>query len=132
MFLLQMRSYRAISRRWVMVYGYYWTFNWIHYIKQLTSNWGLEDVEVNGDTVGQSTWRKDKNWVEIYDGDIVKWKQAPWWIIELDNTEYICLIERDRTWRSCKQNKDHVWFTFASEHIEVIWNEFQNPELLKS
>jgi len=79
----------------------------------------------------QYTWLKDKNWNPIYEWDIVKRRQKDWGIIEADNNEYICFIDWFMNWWACRKNRDHCWFTFWWEHIEVIWNIFESPELIQ-
>jgi len=81
--------------------------------------------------VMQYTWLKDKNWNPIYEWDIVKRRQKDWGIIEADNNEYICFIDWFMNWWACRKNRDHCWFTFWWEHIEVIWNIFESPELIQ-
>jgi len=76
---------------------------------------------------------KDKNNKEIYEGDIVKYKE----ITECGEkiTEKICVVEctkygftpfifeRD-IWKDC-------WYTIKISDIEIIGNIYENPELLK-
>lgn len=78
--------------------------------------------------INQYTGLKDKNWVEIYENDIVDWKQS-----EPSNYE-IQFIE----WWFCLTRPELEWYTtdISSVYpsywcqIEVIWNIYENPELL--
>lgn len=82
---------------------------------------------------GKFTWLQDKNWVEIYEGDIVNREYHnlstyPWlWIVEMwcweDSDWYSHGVWYGwKAWQSSLE--DLIW------EWEVIWNIYENPELL--
>jgi len=106
------------------------------YILWGTINGAPNQIEVDPKTVGQYTGLNDKNGVEIYESDIVIWKQAAGGLLSPTENEYTCQIIWDRTRWACQEIKAmkddyHSQFTLAPEHISIIGNVHSNPELLK-
>lgn len=118
---------RIDNEEWV--YGYYWTNkNGNHFIKKtvdLNGCFTIEDIEVDPNTVGQYTGLKDKNGVEIYDGDIVKDAWGINMLVKYINTGfYLC---RKNT--NGEYSKISNWRNLQTK--EVIGNIYDNPELLE-
>lgn len=87
-----------------------------------------EEIEVITESVGQSTGLKDKNGVEIYEGDIVNIRggafyQGYWEIDEIFEVVY------DK-YGFLLKNKDCKESFWIAEEIEVIGNIYENGDLL--
>lgn len=113
-----------------LVYGYYWSFNDIHFIRS-GSNLHSTDYEVHPETVGQFTGLLDKDGKEIYEGDIIKMGYNPecWFsprVVEFINGSWMgrgCRIYTDQDSRDYKGDPNQ-------NNWEIIGNIHDNPELL--
>ena len=79
---------------------------------------------------------KDKNLVEIYDGDIIKDSSGRIMIVEWDNrigtARYIFrVINTIGHIKTGRLVNTHEWITSDENDIEIIGNIYENPELLQ-
>ena len=81
----------------------------------------------------QYTWLKDKNWVEIYEGDYITW-----WV-DWEVEPYLIEWKEINNWSGMADgnNNKSVWFHleeyyFTFNKCEVIGNIYKTPELLIS
>ena len=94
-----------------------------------------EDYWVLSETVGQYTGLKDKNGVEIYEGDVVT---ACWYDYEEPNHDMTGIVEFTEGWMSYwiadydkKEFSELNGQGYCHWTIEVIDNIYDNPELME-
>ena len=90
------------------------------------TDWSFSDVEII-----QSTGCRDKNGIEIYEGDVIKDKYDKVWLVQ----RYVgAFVITNKIPDSDGQTSTYSHFSNVSNHhfyFEVIGNMWENPELLE-
>jgi len=115
-------------RAWDWTQIHYWWFS-VH------ATWVIEETPLSGklSSIMQYTWLKDKNWKEIYEGDIVETVDAFHW----EDKIFKCEVKY-KGWHYYADwfNNWWTWWDYSEsvnwKDCVVIWNIYQNPELLKN
>jgi uncharacterized phage protein (TIGR01671 family) len=96
-------------------------------------NEGIESYQKSGDIILQYTGLKDKNGKEIYEGDVISFKD----LLDIVEREIAPIVWHENTLRLVPQDIEvntrgghyiHHWDSLMD--IEVIGNIWENPELL--
>jgi len=124
---LKFRAWDNVDKKWLFGYDYNGLggFNLLGEVVLLgelssISLDRLKDIEID-----QFTGLQDKNLVDIYEGDVIKWCFVN--TGDLDEKEYTEVVE----WNECGFFLDGgAPLTVAMDDCEVIGNIHQNPELI--
>ena len=89
-------------------------------------------LDEKSNPIMQFTWLLDKNWKEIYEGDIVSVSNKYLKNSKPEDYEIkqVQLNNQRWCWNYYLNENDLHWNVWIYDAVEIIWNIYENPELL--
>ena len=126
------RSYRTNYKNGDWVYGLLTRHKDKWFCAEMTNTDGVSGIDIEEETLGQFTGKKDKFGKKIFEGDIVEGKISSAWATQTIRCVVKYINDGFYTEEHHDSGRLYVHKLMFSKNIEVIGNIYDNPDLLSN